>query len=77
MSASSSGAPTSPSSAVLDEQRMTLQDVLEFQSRHAPDAQRDANSDVELRCGDRAMFTSRMGEHSNRVSICVDRGIEE
>ena len=35
------------------------------------------DSEVELRCGERAMFTGRMGRRGNHVSICVDRGVKK
>jgi flagellar motor switch protein FliM len=63
--------------AVLDEQRMTLQDVLNFKVGTRLMLNATPNSDVELRCGDRAMFAGRMGRRGNNVSICVDRGIKK
>ena len=63
--------------AVLDEQRMTLQDVLNFKVGTRLMLNATPNSDVELRCGDRAMFAGRMGRRGNHVSICVDRGIKK
>jgi flagellar motor switch protein FliM len=63
--------------AVLDEQRMTLHDVLNFKVGTRLMLNATPNSDVELRCGDRAMFAGRMGRRGNHVSICVDRGIKK
>jgi flagellar motor switch protein FliM len=63
--------------AVLDEQRMTLQDVLNFKVGTRLMLNATPNSDVELRCGDRAMFAGRMGRRGNHVSICVERGIKK
>jgi flagellar motor switch protein FliM len=33
-------------------------------------------TEVELRCGERAMFAGRMGRRSSNVAICVDRHIK-
>jgi flagellar motor switch protein FliM len=63
--------------AVLDEQRMTLQDVLNFKVGTRLMLNATPNSDVELRCGDRGMFAGRMGRRGNNVSICVERGIKK
>jgi flagellar motor switch protein FliM len=63
--------------AVLDEQRMTLHDVLNFKVGTRLLLIATPNSDVELRCGDRAMFAGRMGRRGTHVSICVDRGIKK
>jgi flagellar motor switch protein FliM len=63
--------------AVLDEQRMTLQDVLDFKVGTRLMLNATPDSEVELRCGERAMFTGRMGRRGNHVSICVDRGVKK
>lgn len=62
--------------AVLDEQRMTLQDVLNFKVGTRLILNATPNSEVELRCGDCAMFAGRMGRRGDHVSICVDRGLK-
>jgi flagellar motor switch protein FliM len=63
--------------AVLDEQRMTLQDVLDFKVGTRLMLNASPDSEVELRCGERAMFAGRMGRRGNHVSICVDRGVKK
>ena len=63
--------------AVLDEQRMTLQDVLNFKVGTRLMLNATPESEVQLRCGERAMFAGRMGRRGNHVSICVDRGLKK
>jgi flagellar motor switch protein FliM len=63
--------------AVLDEQRMTLQDVLDFKVGTRLMLNATPESEVQLRCGERAMFAGRMGRRGNHVSICVDRGLKK
>jgi len=63
--------------AVLDEQRMTLQDVLEFKVGTRLMLNATPHSEVELRCGERTMFTGRMGRRGSNVSICVERSVKK
>ncbi len=63
--------------AVLDEQRMTLQDVLEFKVGTRLMLNATPHSEVELRCGERTMFAGRMGRRGSNVSICVDRSVKK
>jgi flagellar motor switch protein FliM len=63
--------------AVLDEQRMTLQDVLDFKVGTRLMLNATPHSDVELRCGERTMFMGRMGRRGSNVSICVDKSVKK
>jgi flagellar motor switch protein FliM len=59
--------------AVLDEQRMTLQDVLNFKVGTRLMLNASPSTEVELRCGPVPMFRGRMGRRGNNIAIAVDR----
>jgi flagellar motor switch protein FliM len=59
--------------AVLDEQMMTLQDVLNFKVGTRLVLNATPDSEVELRCGEHTMFTGRMGRRGGHVAIRVER----
>ena len=59
--------------AVLDEQIMTLQDVLDFKVGTRLMLNATPNTEVELRCGPVAMFRGRMGRRGNNIAISLDR----
>ena len=63
--------------AVLDQQLMSLQDVLEFKvgDRIMLDARPD--SMVELRCGEQRMFKGRMGRSGGNLAVCIDQKLIE
>lgn len=64
-------------SAVLDQQAMTLQDVLNFRVGTRLMLNATPDSEVELRCGERTMFAGRMGRRGSHVAICVDRKVSK
>ncbi|HEX6979220.1 MAG TPA: flagellar motor switch protein FliM [Alphaproteobacteria bacterium] len=64
-------------SAVLDEQVMKLQDVLNFKVGTRLLLNATPNSEVELRCGDVPMFAGRMGRRGNHVAIRIESKIEQ
>ncbi len=59
--------------AVLDEQMMTLQDVLDFKVGTRLMLNASPTTEVELRCGPVPMFRGRMGRRGNNIAIAVDR----
>jgi flagellar motor switch protein FliM len=59
--------------AVLDEQIMTLQDVLDFKVGTRLMLNASPSTEVELRCGPVPMFRGRMGRRGNNIAIAVDR----
>ena len=59
--------------AVLDEQMMTLEDVLNFKVGTRLVLNATPDSEVELRCGEHTLFTGRMGRRSGHVAIRVER----
>ena len=59
--------------AVLDEQIMTLQDVLDFKVGTRLMLNASPTTEVELRCGPVAMFRGRMGRRGNNIAISLDR----
>ncbi|MBI3451777.1 MAG: flagellar motor switch protein FliM [Rhodospirillales bacterium] len=59
--------------AVLDEQVMSLNDVLNFKVGTRIMLNATPNSDIELRCGEQTMFVGRMGRSGTNVAVCVDR----
>jgi flagellar motor switch protein FliM len=63
--------------AVLDQQMMKLNDLinLEVGSRILFNAQ--PNSEVELRCGGQRMFVGHMGRRRSSIAVCIDRKIEK
>ncbi len=64
-------------SAVLDEQVMKLQDVLNFKVGTRLMLNATPNSLVELRCGDVPMFSGRMGRKGSHVAIRIENKIEK
>ncbi len=59
--------------AVLDEQMMTLQDVLDFKVGTRLMLNASPTTEVELRCGPVPMFRGRMGRRGNNIAIAVER----
>ncbi len=59
--------------AVLDEQMMTLQDVLDFKVGTRLMLNASPTTEVELRCGPVPMFRGRMGRRVNNIAIAVER----
>ena len=64
-------------SAVLDEQPMTLHEVMNLRvgDRIMLDARPD--SLVELRCGEQRMFRGRMGRSGGNLAVCIDQKLIE
>jgi flagellar motor switch protein FliM len=64
-------------SAVLDEQPMTLHEVMDLKvgDRIMLDARPD--SMVELRCGEQRMFKGRMGRSGGNLAVCIDQKLIE
>jgi flagellar motor switch protein FliM len=58
--------------AVLDEQVMSLRDVLNLQPGHTVMFNASPNSPVELRCGGVPMVSGRMGRVRGRIAVRVD-----
>jgi flagellar motor switch protein FliM len=58
---------------VLDQQLMSLQDVLEFKVGTRLMLNATPSSPVELRCGDERMFVGQMGRKGGNVAVCIDR----
>lgn len=63
--------------AVLDEQTMSLRDILNLEVGSRMMLNAAPNSPVELRCGDIPMFTGQMGRRGNHISIRVDSKIRQ
>ncbi len=59
--------------AVLDEQKMSLQDVLGFRVGTRLMLNATPDSEVELRCGEKSMFVGRMGRRGSHVAVRIDR----
>ena len=59
--------------AILDQQMMTLQDVMEFKVGTRIMLNATPGSPVALRCGEQKMFIGQMGRRNGNVAICVDR----
>ena len=62
-------------SAVLDEQVMSLRDVLNFRIGSQIVLNASDNSEVEMRCGSKNMFFGRMGRLGERIAIRIDRKV--
>lgn len=58
--------------AVLDEQTMQLYDVLDWKVGTQITLAAEPDSDVDLRCGGKEMFTGQMGRRSGRISVKID-----
>lgn len=63
--------------AVLDEQTMSLRDILNLEVGSRIMLNAAPNSPVELRCGDIPMFSGQMGRRGNHISIRVDSKIRQ
>lgn len=59
--------------AVLDQQMMSLQDVMDFKVGTRIMLNATPGSPVALRCGEQKMFVGQMGRRGGNVAICVDR----
>ena len=62
--------------AVLDEQRMSLGDVMQFEVGQTLMLNAAPDSQVEMRCGDIPLMTGRMGRIGSNVSIRLTKGIQ-
>jgi flagellar motor switch protein FliM len=61
-----------PLRAVLDEQTMTLNEVLNLQKGQFVPLNTSPDSNIKLFCGDVPMFTGRIGRKGNVVAVKVD-----
>jgi flagellar motor switch protein FliM len=61
--------------AVLDQQVMSLKDVMNFRVGTRLMLNTTASGEVELRCGDKGMFAGRMGRRGSNVAVCIDRKV--
>ena len=62
--------------AVLDEQTMSLTDVMNFRKGDTLMLNSAPEDQIELRCGGIPLMTGKMGRVGNSISIRVDNGIE-
>jgi len=62
--------------AVLDEQTMSLTDVMNFSVGETLMLNSAPDDQIELRCGGIPLMTGKMGRVGNSISIRVDNGIE-
>jgi flagellar motor switch protein FliM len=58
--------------AVLDQQVMTLRDIIDFKVGARLMLTATPTSEVALRCGDKKMFRGRMGRRGSNVAVCID-----
>ena len=63
--------------AVLDEQVMTLQDVLDFKVGTRLMLNATSDSEVEVLCGPERLFKGRMGRRGQNVAVMIDRKINK
>ncbi|MFM8800745.1 MAG: flagellar motor switch protein FliM [Tagaea sp.] len=61
--------------AVLDDQVMTLQDVLDFKVGTRLMLNATSDSEVEVLCGPERLFKGRMGRRGQNVAVMIDRKI--
>ncbi|MFX4589206.1 FliM/FliN family flagellar motor switch protein, partial [Acinetobacter baumannii] len=62
--------------AVLDEQVMSLRDVMKFEIGSTILFNATPESPVDLRCGGVPMVSGRMGRMGNRIAVRVDRALK-
>jgi len=62
--------------AVLDEQTMSLTDVMQFQVGETLMLNSGPDDQIELRCGGIPLMTGKMGRVGSSISIRVDNGID-
>jgi len=63
--------------AVLDEQVMTLQDVLDFKVGTRLMLNATPESEIEVLCGPERLFKGRMGRRGQNVAVMIDRKINK
>jgi len=63
--------------AVLDQQLMSLQDVLNLEVGSRLMLNATPNSPIELRCGEVSLYYGRMGRSSSQIAIRIDRKIRQ
>lgn len=63
--------------AVLDEQTMSLKDILKLKVGSKVMLNATPESPVKLRCGDVPMFEGRMGRKGNHIAIRVGNKIKK
>ncbi len=64
-----------PLDAVLDEQKITLREVMDFKVGQTLMLNSGPNALVEMRCGGIALAQGRMGRMSNNVAVRIENGI--
>jgi flagellar motor switch protein FliM len=63
--------------AVLDDQVMTLQDVLDFKVGTRLMLNATPESEIEVMCGPERLFKGRMGRRGQNVAVMIDRKINK
>ena len=58
--------------AVLDQQVMSLNDIMNLQVGSRIMFEATPSSLIELRCGEKQMFTGRMGRRGSHMAICIE-----
>ncbi|HEY4345112.1 MAG TPA: flagellar motor switch protein FliM [Parvibaculum sp.] len=66
-----------PLEAVLDEQKMTLRDVMDFKVGQTLMLNNGPDSLVEMRCGGVSLAQGRIGRMSNNVAVRIEQGIRK
>ncbi|MBX3507577.1 flagellar motor switch protein FliM [Parvibaculum sp.] len=64
-----------PLEAVLDEQKLTLRDVMNFEPGQTLMLNNGPDGTIDLRCGGVRLGTGRMGRVGNHVAVRVEQGI--
>ncbi len=62
--------------AVLDEQQMSLSDVMGFEVGHTLMLNSSPNDQIELRCGEVSLMKGNMGRVGNSIAIRVSSGLD-
>jgi len=63
--------------AVLDEQTMSLSDLMALAPGSQLILRPDAQKSVKLRCGDKCLFEGRVGQNKGHVAVKIDASINE
>jgi len=66
-----------PLEAVLDEQKLTLRDVMNFEKGQTLMLNNGPDGMIDLRCGGVSLGTGRMGRVGNHVAVRVEQGIKQ
>ncbi|HUD51038.1 flagellar motor switch protein FliM [Parvibaculum sp.] len=66
-----------PLEAVLDEQKLTLREVMDFKVGQTLMLNNGPDALVEMRCGGVALASGRIGRLSNNVAVRIEQGIKK